>query len=640
MLDRLGRSHALPAARTATSPLVIAALGIVFGDIGTSPLYAFREALAGEGAAVVTRSQVIGIASLIVWSLLLVITVKYLFVVMRADLRGEGGVLALTALITGRGTTRADQDRRGGPSTFVLAMMGLFGTALLYGDGAITPAISVLSAVEGLEVLTVALEPAVIPIAIVILVALFAVQFRGTASLGFVFGRVMLVWFATLGVLGAASIVRHPGVLAAFNPAYAVTYLLDGGSTAFLSLGAIFLVVTGGEAMYADMGHFGRRPIAIGWLSLVMPALMLSYLGQAALLLADPGAARNPFYLQAPGVLRLPLVLLATAATVIASQALISGVFSLSMQAVSLGYLPRLRVIHTSEEERGQVYVPALNAALLVAAVALVIGFGSSSNLAAAYGVAVTMTMFITTVMVAAVAHRRWGWSWPKVLAMAAAFAVVDLAFLGANLFKIADGGWLPLLLGAVVFTIFTTWRRGRELLRRRTRDGTLSIDDFLDDLDPDELSRTPSEAVYLYSRPGKVPPALLATIRHFNALPERTVIVTVTMEDRPHVPPASRLRRRSYGEGIETVEVRVGYRDAVSVPKALAATVGKPGGIDTRNATYVLGRESVLATDLPGMVRWRERLFGLLLRNSTDPVVYFDLPPDRVTTVGRTVPI
>jgi KUP system potassium uptake protein len=611
--------------------LTLIALGIVYGDIGTSPLYAFRETLHEEGGLLVDRATVLGVASLVLWSLIVVITVKYVLLVMRADARGEGGILALTSLL--------QPDRRGRPRTAMI-LVGLFGTALLYGDGAITPAISVLSAVEGLEVVTDAAGPLVLPLAIGILVGLFSVQRRGTASLGAVFGRVMLVWFAVLALLGAASIASTPDVLAAADPRHAVRFLSSNGMPGFLSLGAVFLVVTGGEALYADMGHFGRRPIAIGWFSVVLPALALNYLGQAALLLRDPAAIESPFYLLAPGWAILPLVVLATAATVIASQALISGVFSLSVQAVQLNYLPRLKVIHTSEDERGQVYLPAMNAALMAACIALVLGFRSSGNLAAAYGVAVTATMVVTTLLFARVAIDRFGWPAPAVLAGAVVFGAIDLAFLGANLFKIADGGWFPLVLGGLVFLVMTTWKTGRHLLAARLRAGGLPWETFLADLDVDEVRRAEGTAVMLYSRPGVVPPAFLNTLRHFDVIHERVICLTVEMQDRAHVPAPRRLQRRELGHGIEAWTLRYGFRDRISVPDALRTTVGRRGGVDPDQVTYFLGRETIRATARPGMAIWRERLFGLLLRNATDAASFFGLPPERTTTVGQVVEI
>lgn len=611
--------------------LTLTALGIVYGDIGTSPLYAFRETLADQRGLDITRASVLGVASLVLWSLILIIAVKYLLIVMRANAKGEGGILALTSLLS---------PGPGGYPRRPFVLMGLFGTALLYGDGVITPAISVLSAVEGLEVATDALSPLVVPLAIGILIGLFSVQHRGTAALGAVFGRVMLIWFAVLALTGVASIIRQPDVLVAVNPAFAVSFLFGHGLPGFLSLGAVFLVVTGGEALYADMGHFGRRPIALGWFSVVMPALMLNYLGQAALLLRSPDAIRNPFYLLVPEWGRIPLVILATAATVIASQALISGVFSLSVQAVQLNYLPRLKILHTSEEERGQVYIPALNVALMFACIALVLGFRTSGNLAAAYGVAVTATMIITTMLFTRVAIDRFDWPPGLVYPVALAFGIIDLGFLVANLFKIADGGWFPLLLGGVVFLIMTTWHTGRRLLASRLFNGGVSMHRFLGDLDDGQLRRIPGTAVMLYSRPDTAPPAMLNTLRHFDTLHARVIVLTVVMEERAHVPPPQRIHRENLGQGFESWTVSYGFRDRISIPEALASTVGKPGAVDPALVSYFLGREKIVATPRAGMAQWRERLFGAMLTNATDAATFFNLPADRTTTVGQTVEI
>jgi KUP system potassium uptake protein len=619
--------HHRPSSHGRTRALALLALGIVYGDIGTSPLYALRETFHEGNGLLVERSTVLGVASLVLWSLVVVITVKYLLLVMRADADGEGGILALTSLL-----------RRGGGARAALVLLGVFGTALLYGDGAITPAISVLSAVEGLEVVTDAAEPLVLPLSVAILVGLFSVQSRGTASLGAVFGRIMLVWFAVLAVLGALSIAQTPGVLAAVNPVHAVRFFADNGMAGFLGLGAIFLVVTGGEALYADMGHFGRGPIALGWATVVFPALVLNYFGQAALLLRDPEAIESPLFLLAPSWALVPLVLLATMATVIASQALISGVFSLSVQAIQQHYLPRLRVVHTSDEERGQVYLPAMNAALAVACIALVLSFRSSTNLAAAYGVAVTSTMLITSILFAQVAIERFGWPRVPVFAGMAVLGLVDAAFLAANLFKIPDGGWFPLVAGLLVFALMTTWSTGRRLLRAQLDAGGGRLADFAAELPSTACRRVPGTIVFLYSRPDVVPPALVRVARDFDALHERVICLTVEMAEVATVPPAERLSCREVGAGIETWVLTYGFRDRISVPEALAATAGAPHAVDEAEVVYVLGREQVRSTARPGMARWRERLFGLMLRNSTDAARFFDLPADRSTAVGHTV--
>ena len=531
----------------------VAALGIVFGDIGTSPLYALREAFLAHEGLEVNQPNVLGILSLIFWSLVIIISVKYLVLVMRADNDGEGGILALTALVVPRRGATARPRRR------VLILVGLFGTALLYGDGMITPAISVLSAVEGVGVATPVLEPYVIPIAVVILIGLFSIQRRGTGKIGSVFGPVMLVWFAVLAIFGLVQVVQQPVVLEALSPSYAVSFFVRNTGIGFLALGSIFLVVTGGEALYADMGHFGRRPIQLGWFGLVFPALLLNYFGQGALLLADPAAIDNPFYRMAPTWALFPLVLLATAATVIASQALISGAFSLTRQAVQLGYLPRVRILHTSAEKIGQIYVPSVNYVLMVACVGLVFGFRSSGNLAAAYGVAVTATMAITTVLFFVVTRDRWRWKLPHSLAVAGLLLVVDLSFLGANLFKIPDGGWFPLVAGLIVFTGLTTWKTGRQLVAARMRRGHLPIERFIASIAKNPPQRVAGTAVYMFPEPGPTPPALLANFRYNEILHERIVLLSVLIADVPRVPPARRATVHDLGDDVlrSSAEVR-----------------------------------------------------------------------------------
>ncbi len=614
--------------------LIIASLGVVYGDIGTSPLYAFRESLLHHEGVHPTPANVLGVMSLIFWSLILIIAIKYLMFVMRADINGEGGILALTGLIQ----PKVRPERR--TPRHLLVLLGLFGTALLYGDGMITPAISVLSAVEGFEIATDRLAPFVVPVSVVILVAIFAVQRFGTGRVGALFGRVMIVWFIVLAVLGALSIVRVPQVFAAVNPMYGVRFFLENGFPGFLVLGSVFLVVTGGEALYADMGHFGRRPIAIGWFSFVMPALLLNYFGQAALLLQNPGAIENPFYFLAPGWATIPLAILATMATVIASQALISGSFSLTLQGVQLNYLPRVNIKYTSREEEGQIFIPSVNRVLMVACIGLVLGFRSSSNLAAAYGVAVTATMAVTTILFYVVARERFEWSRAKAMALCGLFLLVEGAFFGANLFKIPEGGWFPLVVGALIFTGMTTWKHGRELVVARLRSGEVDLDRFIRELDPDDPERVPGDAVYLFSESNKVPPALLANIRHNQSLHERVVILTVKLAHKPHVPPAARVQITPKGKGFVCMTVTYGYQDQINIPEALASTVGKSVVIDPDRVAYVVGRERVKATQRPGMALWREKLFGFMLRNTMDAARYFHLPPDRTLEVGQRIEI
>ena len=612
----------------------LGAIGVVYGDIGTSPLYAFREAFVAAGDLAVSRDSVLGVLSLIFWALVLVVSVKYLVFVMRADNHGEGGIMALTALITG-GRNVAGRGARWG-----LIMVGLFGTALLYGDGAITPAISVLAAVEGLEVSTPSLEPFVIPIAVVILVILFGVQRRGTTTIGAVFGPIMIAWFGVLAILGAAQITREPGVMAAINPAHAARFAAGEPHLAFLALGAIFLVVTGSEALYADMGHFGKRPIRLGWFMVVFPALLINYFGQGALLIRDPSAVDSPFFRMPPSWAVLPLVLLATMATVIASQALISGAYSLTTQAVQLGYLPRVHIDHTSPREIGQVYVRSANYALMVASVGLVVAFGSSTNLAGAYGVAVTTTMVITTLLLYVVMREHWRWSRTIALSVTAAFLIVDLAFFSANVVKIPAGGWFPLVAGAFVFTIMTTWRTGRRLLTTRLRRGDLPIERFIGSITDHPQPRVPGTAVYLFPDPGATPPALLTNLRHNEVLHETIAIVAVKIATIPNVPQARRAAVYDHGLGFHEIALHFGFMESPNVPEALTNIVSPEFGFDPTDATYVLGKETVIAGTRPGMARWRDRLFAILHRNASNAVEHFKLPPAQVIEIGTQVEI
>ncbi|MGI8575971.1 MAG: potassium transporter Kup [Egibacteraceae bacterium] len=611
------------------TPLALGALGVVYGDIGTSPLYALRESLAGELG--VSRGTVLGVLSLIVWSLLIVITLKYLVFVVRADHDGEGGILALTALVPRRGSDGTGTRR-------LLILIGIFGTALLYGDGMITPAISVLSAVEGVRVVTSTFDPLVLPLACAILVGLFAFQPRGTGAIGSVFGPVIIVWFSVLAVLGVRATLVEPGVLAAVNPFYAARFFSTHGWAGLEVLGSVFLVVTGGEALYADLGHFGKRPIQLAWFAVVLPGLLLNYFGQGALLLTNPQAIDNPFYRLAPGWALVPLVLLSTAATVIASQALISGVFSLTVQAFQMGYLPRVRVRRTSETQAGQVYLPAANWTLMVACIALVLGFRSSANLASAYGVAVTTTMVVTTLLFYVVARERFGWPRHWLLLGCAGFLVVDLAFFFANLLKIPDGGWFPLVVGLLMVLLMTTWRRGRMLVKARLRKDQLSLEEFLEDLGSEV--RVPGTAVYLSTAPGRMPASLLSNLRHNNALHERIVLLHVHLATSPHVPAARRARIRRHERGFDEVTLHYGFRDPIDVPKGLRDRVAPRIGLVEEELTYVLGRETVLATLRPGMALWRERLFSLMARNATDVTRFFALPNNRVIEIGQPVEI
>ncbi len=610
----------------------VGALGIVYGDIGTSPLYAFRESFhAAEGLAV-DRASVFGVLSLMFWAMVLVVSVKYLIFVMSADNHGEGGILALTALVVPR---RRSKQRK---IHLFLVLAGLFGTALLYGDGIITPAISVLSAVEGLQIAAPSLGPYVIPIAVIILIGLFSIQRAGTSTVGAIFGPVMIVWFSVLAVLGGYQILQDPGILAAINPVHAIRFIANNIRLAFLALGAIFLVVTGSEALYADMGHFGKRPIRIGWYSVVFPALLLNYFGQGALLISDPGSIDNPFYRMSPTWAIIPMVILATMATVIASQALISGAFSLTMQAVQLGYLPRFHIDHTSPREIGQVYISSVNWSLMVACVGLVIAFGTSSDLAAAYGVAVTTTMVITTLLLFSVMRERWHWSLPVSLGLTTLFMTVDLAFFVANIVKVPAGGWFPLVVGGLVFIVMITWKAQRGQMTARLKRGELPIERFIGSIVSHPQLRVPGTAVYLFPDPGSTPPALLANLRHNEVLHETVVLVSVQTSNVPRVPQVKRATVHDLGEGFAQVVLHFGFMDDPRVPRALKNIVDPEFGFDPDDATYFVGRETIVNNESRPWERWRVGLFSLMHRNASSPLDYFGLPPEQVIEIGSQV--
>ena len=625
-----GSSHG-PTSHGPIAALSLAALGVVYGDIGTSPIYALRESLHGPHSVVPTPENVLGVLSLILWALVLVISVKYLAFVMRADNCGEGGMIALTALVM-PASTRA---RRRHP---VLVLLGLFGASLLYGDSMITPAISVLSAVEGLEVVTPVFQPYVLPITIAILIGLFAVQSRGTARIGSIFGPVMLLWFLTLGVLGAMQVVRHPGVLAAVNPAHAVRFFALNHWRGFLVLGSVFLVVTGGEALYADMGHFGIKPIRLTWFTIVLPSLLLNYFGQGALILLDPAVAEHPFFNLAPAWALIPFVALTTMATVIASQAVISGAFSLTRQAVQLGFLPRVVVEHTSETHIGQIYIPGLNWVLMIACIGLVLGFRSSSNLAAAYGVAVTTDMVFTTILFAVVARQRWGWGVPAVAGLAALFLSADLAFWGASLLKIPSGGWFPLVVAAGVFVVMTTWNTGRGILSERLAEGSMPIADLLERLAKAPPLRAPGTAVFMARNPDAVPSALLQNLKHNKVLHERVVILALRTDTRAYVPEAERVRLEALAGDVHRVTAHFGFAEDPEVPLVLDRLREQGLVVNLDETTFFLGRETLLATDRPGMALWRERLFALLSRNALRATKFFRIPSSRVCELGTQV--
>jgi KUP system potassium uptake protein len=610
--------------------LSLGALGVVYGDIGTSPLYALKESFLPEHGVPASPANVLGILSLVIWSLILIISVKYLVFILRADNRGEGGILALTSLVT---PTHALRGGRWG-----LIILGLFGTGLLYGDGMITPAISVLSAVEGLEILTPVLAPYVEAITVVVIAALFYFQSHGTARVGRVFGPMMVLWFVVLAALGAWHVARAPAVLAAVDPTHAVRFFVANGWHAFVVLGSVFLVVTGGEALYADMGHFGRKPIQWAWFGLVLPALLINYLGQGALLIRDPAAVSNPFYRMVPGWALLPVVIVATLATVIASQALISGAFSLTLQAVQLGYVPRVQIEHTSEREMGQIYIPSVNWALMVCCIALVLGFRTSTKLAAAYGLAVTATMAITTILFFFVARERWGWSAARAGAVAGVFLVIDLAFLGANVLKIPHGGWVPLVIGAAVFTLLTTWKKGRQLLAERMQERTLPRELFLESLMRHPPHRVPGTSVFMYGGSTGTPPALLHNLKHNRVLHERVVFLTIRTEEVPYVAEAERASVEEIGHGLWQVVLRYGFLEDADIPEALR-TLGHPElPFRPMETTYFLGRETLIATRRRGMALWRERLFAVMSRNARPATAFFRLPPNRVVELGAQV--
>ena len=609
--------------------LALAALGVVYGDIGTSPLYALRESFYGTHGIAVTPGNVLGVLSLVFWALVIVVTIKYHIVIIRADNKGEGGVLALMALVNGSRVTRGLSPRR------VMIVLGIFGSALLYADGGLTPAISVLSAVEGLEIATPAFASWVVPVTLVILIGLFLLQSRGTARIGAVFGPVMLVWFATIGVLGLGEIFRQPGVLAALSPYHAARFFTEDVHRGFIVLGAVFLVVTGGEALYADLGHFGHRAIQIAWFAVALPCLLLNYFGQGALLLRDPSAAVNPFYHLAPSWALYPLIGLATAATIIASQAVISGAFSLTRQAVQLGYSPRLRIEHTSSREIGQIYVPTVNWSLMALTCALVLGFRTSSNIAGAYGVALSTLMLITTMMFYVMSREVWRWSFARAATVAGLFLCVDLPFFGANMLKIRSGGWVPLVIAAAIFLLMTTWQRGREILARRMQEKSVALKMLLADLAAEPPPRVPGTAVFLYGTTDGTPPALVHNLTHNKVLHERVVFLTMVTQDVPHVSTAERVAVKAIGKGFYSVIARYGFMDDPDIEDVLAACQVRSLDIPIAGTTFFLGRETLVAADRPDMPRWREQLFAFMSRNALRATAFFKIPAEQVFEVG-----
>ncbi|HEY8435413.1 MAG TPA: potassium transporter Kup, partial [Sphingomicrobium sp.] len=611
----------------------LGAIGIVYGDIGTSPLYTMKESFLGPHPLAVDRLHIFGVLSLIFWTLMMIVTIKYVSVAMRADNKGEGGSFALLSLIA-----RNLEGKKKWTSTLVI--LGVLATCLFYGDAMITPAISVLSAVEGLTIVQAQLQPLVVPISIAILVGLFAVQSRGTAKVGIMFGPVMLAYFAVLAVLGIVNILHRPEIIGILNPAWAVRFFVYNPKLAFLALGSVFLCVTGAEALYADMGHFGRKAINFSWVALVYPCLVLNYMGQGALLLTDAHAAINPFYLLAPEWARLPLVFLATVATIIASQAVISGAFSVTHQAVQLGFLPRLRTEHTSEKALGQIYIPAVNWGLLAMVIVLVLGFRASSNLASAYGIAVTGTMLITSIMLGVM--MLYVWRWNRVIAIGATllFLIVDGTYFASNITKIPDGGWFPLLVAAISFTVLTTWAKGRALMRARLEQSALPLSIFVKSTAA-SVHRVRGTSVFLSTSADAVPAALLHNLKHNQVLHERVLVLNVKVEEVPHVPPAKRLEIHDAGHGFYRVILHYGFMQEVDIPRDLAeiTTCGEPFNMMT--TSFFLGRQKLIASKkAPGMALWREKLFAWMLKNSESAMEFFKLPTNRVVELGSQLQI
>jgi KUP system potassium uptake protein len=613
--------------------LTLTALGVVYGDIGTSPLYALRECFRPEYGILPSTENVLGVLSLILWSLILVVSVKYIVFILRADNRGEGGILALLALLLQQERRVDDSSRR-----LILITLGLFGAALLYGDGVITPAISVLSAVEGLEVATPALSHVVVPLSLGILFALFMVQRFGTARVGSALGPIMLLWFAVIAVLGVHSVIAAPQVLAAANPWHGVIFFRDHGLAGFLTLGAVVLCVTGGEALYADMGHFGKRPIRLAWFCVVLPALLLNYFGQGALLIRLPATVSNPFYFLAPRSLQWPLVIIASAAAVVASQALISGAFSLTQQSIQLGYSPRMQVIHTSKHHAGQIYVPEVNKALMFFCLLLVLTFQNSSGLSAAYGIAVTGTMAITSLLFAVVARSRWNWSLLHVTLLTAAFLALDLSFLLANVVKIEHGGWVPIAMAIVVYTLMSTWKRGRAELYTIHTARALPMDLFLQSLERSAPPRVPGTAVFMTSSASGAPVVMLHHLKHNKTLHETVVLLSVETRSIPDVASADRMTLEPLGHGFFRVVASYGFMQSPDVPAVLASVAQHGVPIAPMSTSYYLGHERLVLTGRTRMARWRKKLFALMSRNARSATEFFRIPPNRVLELGAQV--
>lgn len=613
--------------------MVLAALGIVYGDIGTSPLYALREAFHGSHRIDLNEQNIYGVLSLILWALIIVISIKYLQFVMRADNKGEGGVLALTALAT------LQKDKKIKAQKFFL-YLGLFGSAFMVADSMITPAISVLSAVEGLQIAAPGLENLVLPITFIILAVIFYFQKQGTETIGRFFGPIMLVWFVSLGLLGLYSILQTPSILAAVNPLYALQFWHETPALAFLSMGAVFLVVTGGEALYADMGHLGRKAISMGWFYVALPGLILNYFGQGALMLRDAAGASNPFYLIAPSWAQIPLVLLATMATVIASQAVISGFFSMAGQCMQLGYSPRLKIVHTSEEAMGQVYLPGINWVAFLGTLWLVIEFKSSTNLASAYGISIAFTMLITTVLTSLVAHHTWGWGWRKVILIFGFFLTIELIFWSANILKLLDGGWVTLLIAIVTFTLMTTWKKGRTVLYDRLREKSYPFDQLLNDIKVQKPQRVPGAAIFMVGDANMTPPALLHNLKHNKVLHETVIFLTIIGEEVAYVQNDEKVQVNKLSEGFYRVTGHYGFSETPDVMSILKACESLPEGFALKDPTFFMGREILVAGIGSEMSFWRKILFSVMARNAAPANAYFKLPLDRVIEVGMQIEI
>ncbi|MEI7612862.1 MAG: potassium transporter Kup [Betaproteobacteria bacterium] len=612
--------------------MALAALGVVYGDIGTSPLYTLKEVFAGNHAIPLSPENVLGILSLILWSLIIIVSIKYVVFVMRADNRGEGGIMALIAL--------ALRDAKGNPGREKAIMLaGLLGAGMFYGDGMVTPAISVLSALEGLDIATPAFRPYIIPMTLLVLFVLFFFQRRGTASVGALFGPVMMVWFSTLAVLGLVSIATHPAVLKALNPAYGLGFLIDNHTIAIVAMGAVVLSVTGAEALYADMGHFGSKPIRQAWFGFVLPSLILNYFGQGALLLVDPSSVDNPFYRLAPEWALYPLVGLSTAATVIASQAVISGAFSVTRQAMLLGFVPRFDVKFTSEKEQGQIYLPGVNWGLFLAVVVLVIGFQSTNNLAGAYGIAVTGDMVITSILATFVAARAWGWGWPRAVLLFSCFLALELTFFFANALKIPDGGWFPLLVGSLVFLLMSTWKQGSQLLSKRLSEESMDLETFIDALILSMPTRVPGTAVFMTADASHVPNAMLHNLMHNKVLHERVLVASVKVFETPYVPEIDRVEIKKLKADFYSITVQYGFMDEPDIPLALATCMQQGLVFDMMETSFFLGRATLIPKMAASTMQlWREKLFVGMYRNASSATSYYKIPSNRVVELGAQV--